>query len=59
MPKKVSIVTGPIVGLRSSWFIKDTIKFSESVGEKVVSFNLFDEILQQAGMDPQNAYEEV
>ena len=57
MPKKISIVTGPIVGLQSIRFIEETIRFAESVGEKVVSFNLFDEILEQSGIAPQNAYE--
>lgn len=59
MPKKVSIVTGPIVGLKSTWFIEDTIKFAASIGEKIVSFNLFKEILQQSGLQPRNAYEEI
>ena len=49
MPKKISIVTGPIVGLQSTRFIEETISFSGSVGEKVVFFNLFDEILEQSG----------
>ncbi len=57
MPKKVSIVTGPIVGLQSIRFIEETIRFAESVGEQVVSFNLFDEILEQSGIEPRNAYE--
>ena len=35
MPKKVSIVTGPIVGLQSTRFIEETIKFADSVGEQV------------------------
>lgn len=59
MPKKVSIITGPILGLRSTWFIEDTIKFAASTGEKVVSFNLFDEILGQSEKQPQNAYEKM
>ncbi len=57
MPKKISIVTGPIVGLHSTRFIEETIRFAESVGEELVSFNLFDEILEQSGIEPQNAYE--
>lgn len=59
MPKKVSIVTGPIVGLQSTRLVEDTIAFAESVGEKIVSFNLFSEILEQGGFQPQNAYEEI
>lgn len=57
MPKKISIVTGPIVGLQSTRFIEETIKFADSVGEKIVSFNLFDEILEQSGIEPRNAYD--
>jgi hypothetical protein len=57
MPKKISIVTGPIVGLQSTSFIEETIRFAESVGEELVSFNLFDEILEQSGIEPRNAYD--
>lgn len=57
MPKKISVVTGPIVGLQSTRFIKETIKFADSVREKLVSFNLFDEMLEQSGIEPKNAYE--
>jgi len=59
MPKKVSIITGPIVGLQSTRFIEETIRFSGSVGEKAVFFNLFDEILEQSGIEPRNAYEAI
>ena len=59
MPKKISIITGPIVGLKSTAFIDETIEFGKSVGEKVVAFNLFSEILEQCGIQPQNAYEEI
>lgn len=59
MPKKVSILTSPIVELGSTRFIEETVKFASSVGEKVVAFNLFYEILEQAGLHPQNPYEEI
>lgn len=59
MPKKVTIVTGPIVGLKSTAFIDETIEFAKSVGEKVVHFNLFTEILAQQGITPGNSYEEI
>lgn len=57
MPKHVCIVTGPLVGLRSTWFIRDTIDFAKCVGEKIVVFNLLDEILRQEGLRTVNAYE--
>jgi len=59
MPKKISIITGPIVGLQSTWLIEDTIKFCEAIGEKVVLFNLFDEIFTHLGLQPRNAYEKI
>lgn len=59
MPKKISIITGPIVGLQSTRFIDETIRFAASTGKTVASFNLFDEILAQAGLKPKNAYEEI
>lgn len=59
MPKKVSIVTGPIVGLRSTDFIEETIAFAKTVGEEIVHFNLFTEILDQSGIEARNAFEEI
>jgi hypothetical protein len=59
MPKNVCIVTGPIVGLKSTSFIEETAEFCSSLGEKVVSFNIFDEILELNGAQPRNAYEEI
>lgn len=59
MPNKISIVTGPIVGLQSTRFIDETIKFAHSIREEIVAFNLFDEILELSGIQPQNAYEEI
>ncbi|MEW6587254.1 MAG: hypothetical protein AB1442_16805, partial [Nitrospirota bacterium] len=58
MPKKISIITGPIVGLNSTKFIDQSIGFGQNVGEKIVSFNLFSEILEQCGAECRNAYEE-
>ncbi len=57
MPNKISLITGPIVGLQSTKLIDNTINFANSVGEKVVTFNLFAEILEQASIEPRNAYE--
>ncbi len=59
MPKKVTIVTGPIVGLKSTAFIDETVEFGKAVGEKIVVFNLFSEILEQCGIQLQNAYDEI
>jgi hypothetical protein len=59
MPKKITIVTGPIVGLKSTNFIEETVAFAASLGEKIIHFNLFREILEQDGIKPRNAYEEI
>jgi len=57
MPNVVSIVTGPIVGLRSTWFLDDTVRFANLLGRKIEVFNLFEEILKQTGISPENSYE--
>jgi hypothetical protein len=57
MPKHMCIVTGPAVGLRSTWFIKDMKKFAKKIGEKVQDFYLFDEILEQEGIEVSDAYQ--
>lgn len=57
MRNVVSIVTGPIVGLRSTWFLEDTVGFATLIGKKIVVFDLFEEILKQSKISPQNAYE--
>ncbi len=57
MPKVVSIVTGPKVGLRSTWFLEDTVGFAAQMGKKIVVFDLFEEILKQSNISPQNAYQ--
>ncbi len=59
MPKNVCIVTGPIVGLKSTAFINEAIQFCSSIGEKVLQFNVFDEILELNGLRPKNAYEQI
>lgn len=59
MPKQICLVTGPIVGLRSSWFIQDTIDFSRRVGEKLVAYNLFDAIFEQENIQTGNAFEKI
>lgn len=41
----ITIVTGPIVGLNSTFFIDKTIEFASRLGIKIVSFNIFDEII--------------
>lgn len=59
MPKKVTIVTGPIVGLKSTAFIDESIEFAKAVEEKFVAFNLFSEILHHSGIESRTAYEEI
>ncbi len=58
MPNVVCVVTGPIVGLRSTWFLEDTTEFATQVGKKIVVFNLFEEILKQSNIQSQNAFEQ-
>ncbi|MFW9917252.1 MAG: hypothetical protein ACFFGZ_16730 [Candidatus Thorarchaeota archaeon] len=57
MPNVVTIVTGPKVGLQSTWFLEDTVAFAAQLGKKIVVFDLFEEILKQSNINPQNAYE--
>ena len=57
MAKTVCLVTGPIVGLRSTWFLEETVAFASRLGKNLKVFNLFDEIAKQAGIRPENAYE--
>ena len=57
MPNVVTIVTGPKVGLRSTWFLEDTARFAAQMGKKIVVFDLFEEILNQSEIGPKNAYE--
>lgn len=46
MSRIITIVTGPIVGLNSTYFIDRTIEFASRLGIKIVAFNLFDEIIE-------------
>lgn len=57
MPKVICIVTGPVVGVRSTWFLEETVKFASSIGKRIQVFNVFDEILEQAEIQVSNAYE--
>jgi hypothetical protein len=57
MAKNVCIVTGPMVGLRSTWFLEDTQRFARRLGKKIELFNLFDEILEQERAQPANAFD--
>lgn len=57
MPNTICIVTGPIVGLRSGWFLEDTVKFAAKMNKQITVFNIFEEILEQANIQPKNAYE--
>lgn len=57
MPNLVVIVTGPVVGLRSTWFLEDTVKLADNLGKKIAVYNVFEEIFEQACISPQNAYQ--
>lgn len=46
----ITIVTGPIVGLNSTQFIDKTIEFASKLDIKIVSYNLFDEIIDNEGI---------
>jgi hypothetical protein len=58
MSRMVTVVTGPIVGLQSTSFIEQTISFAESIGLKIASFNLFDEMIALSGDTPASPLEE-
>lgn len=58
MPRLVTIVTGPIVGLFSTRYIEHTVKFAESLGLTINTFNVFDEIFEQSGVKLSSSYEE-
>lgn len=57
MARHVCVVTGPVVGLRSSWFIGDTVRFARRLGKKVVAFNLFDEMLEIERLPAADAFQ--
>lgn len=43
--------------MKSTWFLEDTVKFAALIGKKIVVFDLFEQILKQSNINPQNAYE--
>jgi adenylate kinase len=51
MSRIVTIVTGPIVGLNSTEFLDKTIDFAQPLGIKIKAYNLFDEIIELAGIN--------
>lgn len=51
MPRVITIVTGPVVGLASTEYIDQTIEFADSIGIKICSFNLFDEIIDNEDVE--------
>ncbi len=53
----VCVVTGPIVGLRSTWFLEETVRFAERLGKRIEVFNVLDEVLASAGLRADNQYE--
>lgn len=59
MPNIVCVVAGPVVGLRSAWFLEDCVSLAEKAGRKLVVFDFFDELLQQEGFKPRNAFERI
>jgi len=59
MSNKISILTGPIVGLKSSSFISGVVNFCASVDEKVICYDLFDEMLTLSGIYPQHVYDKI
>jgi len=54
MSRIITIVTGPIVGLNSTFFIDKTIEFASKLGIKIAAFNLFDEIIDNEKIDITN-----
>lgn len=53
----VCVVTGPIVGLRSSWFLEETVRFAKQLGKRIEVFNVLDEVLAAAGLRADSQYE--
>lgn len=51
MSRIITIVTGPIVGLNSTEYIDKTIAFAKSIGIKICSINLFDEIIENENIE--------
>lgn len=59
MANFVCIVTGPVVGLRSTRLLHDTVAFADELGKKIVVFDVLDEVLAEAGMHYDNRYERI
>lgn len=59
MAPLVCIVTGPVVGLRSTSLLNDAVAFADDLGKKIVVFDVLDEVLEEAGMDYDNRYERI
>lgn len=59
MPPFVCVVTGPVVGLRSTDLLEQSVDFAEGLRKKVVRFDLLDEVLREAGLDYANRYERI
>lgn len=57
MARNICLVTGPIVGLRSTRFLEDSVEFASQLGRPLVVFNVFDEVLEQAGARVDNGYQ--
>lgn len=53
----VCVVTGPVVGLRSTWFLEETVRFAKQLGKRIEVFNVLDEVLAGAGLRADNQYE--
>ncbi|MGA2531428.1 MAG: hypothetical protein ABSG19_00185 [Candidatus Aminicenantales bacterium] len=53
----VCIVTGPIVGLQSTWFLDETVRFAATLNRKIKVFNVLDEVIEATGAEAANAYE--
>lgn len=51
MSRVITIVTGPVVGLNSTEFLDKTVDFAQPLGIKIKVYNLFDEIIEQAGIN--------
>jgi hypothetical protein len=55
----VCVVTGPVVGLRSTDFLEESARFADSLGKKIVVFDVLDEVLHAANMRYDTRYERI
>jgi hypothetical protein len=55
--KFVCTVAGPIVGLQSTWFLDETVRFAATLNKKIKVFSVLDEVLEATGVQAANAYE--